>query len=93
MLEVYFRDGRIILHRDAEEEAHGKEKILMEVEPGKHVPHELTHFLGCLRNGTRPLTTAADSLYGLRVIWNLYEAERDSVIANLRNLRLDETDV
>lgn len=93
MLEAQIRTGRLLLHRNAEEEVDGHEQILMEQTPGKKVPHELAHFLTCLRNGTRPLTSAIDSLHGLRVIWKLYEAERTGMIADLRNLQLDDTNL
>jgi hypothetical protein len=38
----------------------------------------------------RPLTDGPGGLQGLRVIWRLYEAERRGVIADLRDLGLDQ---
>ena len=90
MLEAQIRTGRLILHRDAEEEAAGREKVLYETETGKQVSEELQHFVDCVENGTRPLTDGPRSLQGLRVIWRLYEAEARGVVADLRGLGLDQ---
>jgi len=56
----------------------------------KHVEGELTHFADCLDTGAAPLTDGPSSLQGLRVIWRLYEAERQSALADLRGLGLTE---
>jgi predicted dehydrogenase len=56
----------------------------------KHTHAETAHFLDCIENGTPPLTDGPGSLQGLRVIWRLYQAEREGVVADLRGLGLDE---
>ena len=84
MLEAAVTGGRLILHQK------GKEEVLMESEQGKHTENEMTHFLDCVQTGRRPLTDAPGSLQGLRVIWRLYDAEREGTVANLRGLGLDE---
>ena len=89
MLEGQISTGRLILHRDAEEEATGRERLLFEAEPGKHVQHELSHFVDCIESGQRPVTDGARSLQSLRVIWRLYEAEQRGTVADLRGLGLD----
>lgn len=89
MLEGTISPGRIILHRDAAEEATGREQLLFEVEPGKHVHNELNHFVDCIETGQRPLTDGRRSLQSLRLIWRLYEAEEKGVVANLRGLGMD----
>ncbi len=37
-----------------------------------------------------PLTDGSGSLQGLRLVWRLYEAEEQGVVADLRGLGLDE---
>lgn len=89
MLEGQLSAGRLILHQDAAEEATGRERLLYEAEPGKHVDHELVHFVECIERGAQPLTDGPRSLQSLRVIWKLYEAEQRGVVADLRGLGLD----
>ena len=50
----------------------------------------MAHFLDCIDTGTRPLTDGTGSLQGLRVIWNLYAAERAGRLADLTGLGLDQ---
>lgn len=61
-----------------------------EGETSKNTEHELMHFVDCIRTGKKPLTDAYSSLQGLRVIWKLYEAEKQGVVADLRGLGLEE---
>lgn len=82
MLEVAISEGKLIAH------VKGKEKLLQEVELGKHTEKEMEHFLDCIETGKPPLTGGKDSLQGLRVIWRLYEAEQQGVVADLRGLGL-----
>jgi len=56
----------------------------------KRLDLEIAHFLECIRTGKPPRTTARESLQGLRVIWRLYRAEEEGVVADLRGLGLDE---
>ncbi|MDE2868068.1 MAG: Gfo/Idh/MocA family oxidoreductase [Chloroflexota bacterium] len=51
---------------------------------------ELSHFLDCVETGIRPLTDGPGSLQGLRLIWRLYQAEEQGVVADLSGLGLDE---
>ena len=51
---------------------------------------ELSHFLECIEAEHRPLTDGPGSLQGLRLIWRLYEAEEQGVVADLKGLGLDE---
>lgn len=88
MLEGQISRSRLILHRDAAEEDTGREQLLFEAEPGKHVHNELTHFVDCIETGQRPVTDGPRSLQSLRVIWKLYEAEQNGVVADLRGLGL-----
>lgn len=66
-------------------------EVLMTVPAdSKHLGGELIHFIDCLDTGATPLTDGPGSLQGLRVIWRLYAAERDGVVADLRGLRREE---
>jgi predicted dehydrogenase len=84
MLEAYFPEGRLVSI------VNDKEEVLFQSESGKHTQNEMTHFLDCIQTGQRPLTDGPGSLQGLRLIWKLYEAEQQGVVANLRGLGLDE---
>lgn len=84
MLEAYFPEGRLVsIVKD-------KEEVLLQCESGKHTQNEMAHFIDCIQTGQRPLTDGAGSLQGLRVIWKLYEAEQQRIVADLRGLGLDE---
>jgi predicted dehydrogenase len=82
MLEAAISDGKLLLHRGRETE------MLLEAESGKHTEKEMAHFLDCVETGQRPFTDGPGSLQGLRVIWRLYDAERQGVVADLRGLGL-----
>jgi len=82
MIEADISHGRLFAH-----DADG-EHLIMRAEKGKHTENEMTHFLDCVETGAEPLTNGADSLQGLRVIWRLYEAEQQAVVADLRGLGL-----
>ncbi|NKB72350.1 MAG: hypothetical protein GKR89_35185 [Candidatus Latescibacteria bacterium] len=84
MLEADISGGRLLLH------AQGREEVLLEAESNKHTENEMAHFLDCLEKGAKPLTDGPGSLQGLRVIWRLYEAEQQGVVADLSGLGLDE---
>ena len=84
MLEADISGGRLIYH------LRGEETELMTAESGKHTENEMAHFLDCIETGQTPLTDGAGSLQGLRVIWRLYEAEKEGRMADLSGLGLDE---
>lgn len=90
MIEAQVTQGRLFLHRGALEEEAGRETLLLETESGKHVERELAHFVDCVESGQRPLTDGPRSLQSLRVIWRLYEAERQGVVADLRGLGMSQ---
>jgi hypothetical protein len=55
---------------------------------GKLTQHETRHFMECIMNNKRPMTDGPSSLQGLRVIWRLYEVEKNHTVADLRGLGL-----
>lgn len=65
-------------------------QVLYEEKASKFTHYELEHFLDCIRTGNRPITDGPSSLQGLRVIWRLYEAEKNGTMADLRGLGLNE---
>ena len=99
MLEGQISQGRLLLHQGVcpsltasaahlatgkEEAEQGSAQLLLETAVGKHLENELMHFVDCLERGRRPLTDGRRSLQSLRVIWKLYEAEPQGVVADLR---------
>lgn len=86
MIEYDLKSGRVLLY-----EGLGKnEKITVLMDSseyqGKRMQLEMNHFLECIKNKSKPQTNAEDSLQGLRVIWELYNAEKNGKIADLRGL-------
>lgn len=96
MLEINRQENKLYVYSHIKEEkanldTDSRKKVLYEAdENGKFTHHELEHFVDCIQNGTQPITDGPTSLQGLRVIWKLYEAERNNTVADLRGLGLDE---
>lgn len=96
MLEYNRGEGKLYLHSHIKEEksnmdtASRKQVIFEESDASKQTQFEALHFFDCIRNGTKPLTDGPSSLQGLRVIWRLYEAEKNRVVADLTGLGLEE---
>jgi len=82
-MEADFRQGTLI-------GIQGKDEKLLFTTDGesKNVENEMTHFLDCIESNSKPITDARSSLQGLRVIWKMYEAERNRVVADLTGLGL-----
>ncbi len=95
MLEYSFSDRKLYFHSDIALEAGNMNtassiEVLMEDSDNtKKTQYETSHFIDCIANGTRPLTDGPSSLQGLRVIWRMYEAEKNNTLADLRGLSLD----
>ena len=91
MIEADIRGGRLIGHKNVRGEAvSDNQEIFLELGNRKFTENEVAHFLDCIDTGATPLTDAVSSLQGLRLIWRLYEAEDNNVIADLGGLGLDE---
>jgi predicted dehydrogenase len=94
MIELTPARDQLLFHRGATEEipgvvaSPGGIEVVEEAVSGKHLECEMEHFLDCIETGREPLTNAVDSLQGLRLIWKLYEADENNVIADLRGLGL-----
>ena len=61
-----------------------------EFDNGKHTQYEIKHFAECVLEDKTPFTDGWSALQGLRVIWELYNAEREGRMANLRGLGLSD---
>ncbi len=82
-------------HRPDEERNEQCETVLWSVDmdanpKSKNTQFEILHFVDCIKTGKKPLTDARGSLQSLRVIWKLYEAEKNGTVADLRGLGLGE---
>lgn len=58
----------------------------------KETQYEISHFVDCVLHDKTPLTNGRAALQGLRVIWKLYNAEENNMIADLRGLGLEQAD-
>lgn len=106
MLELDHRAGKIWLHRDpgggdlpaleslslgnGQKDDPARHLLYETQEGGKATNREVTHFLDCIEEGRQPETNARMATQSLRVIWRLYEAEKQQNVADLRGLGLDE---
>jgi predicted dehydrogenase len=96
MLEVHIGEGKLYAHTQMNPERANLEtgslsQVLMETnESGKFTHFEIEHFLDCIRTNKKPVTDGPTSLQGLRVIWRLYEAEKNNTVANLSGLGLED---
>ena len=55
-------------------------------EKSKETQHEIKHFTECVLEDKTPLTNGRVALQGLRVIWELYNAEENGMLADLRGM-------
>ena len=51
---------------------------------------QLSRSLACVETGTTPITDDPSSLQARRLIWRLYEAEEQGIVADLIGLGLDD---
>jgi len=79
MLEADFMTMELILHQNGRDE----HVWFHESQEGKHSENELMHFAHCIETSTTPNTDGRSSLQSLRVIWRLYDAEQQNMVANL----------
>ena len=96
MLESVLHEHRLYLRGNIAEHIPGvpedcKEHILMDLaeSPAKPTTEEMAHFLDCVDNGTAPETSPEESLAGLEVIWELYNAEDNGQIADLSKIPIN----
>lgn len=100
MFDYDFRFDRIVFyngnkaHDPSEKGANQQAGVIWDADINgagkKHTEHEIQHFLDCCRTGEKPLTDGRSALQGLRVIWELYKAEKWGTVADLNGLGLPE---
>jgi predicted dehydrogenase len=96
MLEIHLGEQKLYARTNIKEEkanldTESHTEVLMDIDTISKFTHfEIGHFVDCIRNGTNPITDGPSSLQGLRVIWSLYEAERNNTVADLRGLGLED---
>lgn len=85
--------GEVRLYDELEKHIPGQEadcnyKVLFKTDGfnGKHTNFEIEHFADCVLNGKTPMTSARSALQSLRIIWKMYEAEKNGTIADLRGM-------
>ena len=98
MIEYDHKKGEIRVYDSNKEHVPGEEitergeRVVWDrrnAPPNKNTEREMIHFLECCRTGKKPFTDGRSSLQGLRVIWKLYEAEKQGVVADLRGLGIE----
>ena len=98
MLEYTHGEGELRLynakidHVPGEIEHMGDYRVLWkrQGEKSKQTQFEIAHFADCVFNHKTPVTNGRAALQSLRVIWRMYDAEKNGVIADLRGLGLDQ---
>ena len=60
----------------------------LQTKPAKPTTEEMAHFLDCVDNGTHPETSPEESLAGLEVIWELYNAEDEGRLADFSKIEM-----
>lgn len=95
MVEMDYRAGQLLFHRNLEQHVPGaieqqyKPEVLLEAPACKPTAIEMAHFLDCIENGGEPLTDPVSSTEGLKVIWELYNAEDRNQLADLSGIIKD----
>lgn len=90
--EVRFYDG-LAVHIPGEERNTQRFTVLWKrdtTKKSKETQYEIGHFVDCVRTGKRPITDGEISMQSLRVIWELYNAERNNTLADLRGIGFDK---
>ncbi|MDD5663285.1 MAG: hypothetical protein PHT71_03375 [Victivallaceae bacterium] len=90
-----YRAGQLLFHRNLEQHVPGaieqqyKPEVLLEAPACKPTAIEMAHFLDCIENDGEPLTDPVSSTEGLKVIWELYNAEDRNQLADLSGIIKD----
>ena len=78
------------LHVPGTEESNAYTRVLWDGNgpATKQTHHEISHFIECIREHKEPITSGRAALQSLRIIWKMYEAEKNGTTADLRGLGL-----
>ena len=82
------------LHVPGAEENNSYTRILWDGNgpANKETHYEISHFVDCIRNHKEPITGGRAALQSLRIIWKMYEAEKNGTTADLRGLGLPDAE-
>ena len=97
MLEYVHKEGEVrlynarVAHIPGQIEHSDDYLVLWKREGGrsKQTQFEIAHFAECVRTDKQPLTHGRSALQSLRVIWRMYDAEKNNTIADLTGLGLE----
>ena len=95
LIDFKLQENKLVLRGNISEHIPGtpedcKEYVLLDMGPrtGKHTVEEMRHFLDCVESGKTPETNPEESLAGLEVIWELYQAEEEHRLADFTNIEI-----
>lgn len=92
--KIYLYD-RETVHQPGEVQEWQGRKVVYEFERDPYLKQthlETAHFVDCILNDKRPAPDGRDALQSLRIIWKMYDAEKQGIIADLRGLGLEKRD-
>ena len=95
LIDFKLQENKLVLRGNISEHIPGtpedcKEYVLLDMGPrtGKHTVEEMRHFLDCVETGKTPETSPEESLAGLEVIWELYNAEEEHRLADFSKIEM-----
>ena len=93
LIDFKLQENKLLLRGNISEHIPGtpedcKEYVLMDLgeRTGKPTVEEMRHFLDCVETGKTPETSCEESIAGLEVIWELYQAEDEHRLADFTNI-------
>ena len=93
LIDFKLQENKLLLRGNISEHIPGtpedcKEYVLMDLgeRTGKPTVEEMRHFLDCVETGKTPETSSEESIAGLEVIWELYQAEDEHRLADFTNI-------
>ena len=93
LIDFKLQENKLLLRGNISEHSPGtpedcKEYVLLDMgeRTGKPTIEEMRHFLDCVETGKTPETSPEESIAGLEVIWELYQAEDEHRLADFTNI-------
>ena len=93
LIDFKLQENKLLLRGNISEHIPGtpedcKEYVLLDLgeRTGKPTVEEMRHFLDCVETGKTPETSSKESIAGLEVIWELYQAEDEHRLADFTNI-------
>ena len=95
LIDFKLQENKLLLRGNISEHIPGtpedcKEYVLLDLgeRTGKHTVEEMRHFLDCVETGKTPETSPEESIAGLEVIWELYQAEDEHRLADFTKIEM-----